>query len=176
LGGGPTRERGRPARMHCRGEPLSFLGCSTRPPCRPKRHRLGRSRVPRGGPTRERGRPARMHTRRVPLSFPAIRRPATLPAGTAWARPKQRLGVHPGTRASRPHALPWRATQFPRDSAPGHPAGGNAMGSAEVEYWRLCRSNCVEREDGRRLASVVRAGRPRSRVASSRQGAACQWA
>ena len=171
-----------------------------------------------GGPTRERGRPARMHTRRVPLSFPAIWRPATLPAGTAWARPKRRLGVHPGTRASRPHVLPLRSAQFPCDLAPGHPAGGNGMGSAEAEAWRppgnagvppactpvachsvsprfgarppcrrerhgLGRSRVLAslpvelcREDGRRLASVVRAGRPRSRVASSRQGAACQWA
>ena len=40
-------------------------------------------------PTRERGRPARMHSRSVPLSFPGTRHPATLPAGTAWARPKQ---------------------------------------------------------------------------------------
>ena len=39
-----------------------------------------------GGATRERGRPARMHSRSVPLSFPATRHPATLPAGTAWAR------------------------------------------------------------------------------------------
>ncbi|MDE2667465.1 MAG: hypothetical protein OXI69_15075, partial [Acidobacteriota bacterium] len=28
---GPTWERGRPARMHSRCVPLSFLGCSTRP-------------------------------------------------------------------------------------------------------------------------------------------------
>ena len=51
-----------------------------------------------GGSTRERGRPARMHSRCVPLSFPAIWRPATLPAGTAWARPKQ----SPGAVAGRP--------------------------------------------------------------------------
>ena len=40
---------------------------------------------------------------------------------------------HPGTRASRPHALPLRAAQFPRDAAPGHPAYGDGMESAEAE-------------------------------------------
>ena len=49
-----------------------------------------------GGATRERGRPARMLSRCVPLSFPAMRHPATLPAGTAWARPKQGPGVVAG--------------------------------------------------------------------------------
>ena len=44
-----------------------------------------------GGATRERGRPARMLSRCVPLSFPAMRHPATLPAGTAWARPKHNI-------------------------------------------------------------------------------------
>ena len=56
-------------------------------------------------PTRERGRPARMLSRSVPLSFPAMRHPATLPAGTAWARPKQ----SPGAVAGR---LGWR--RWPR--------------------------------------------------------------
>ena len=45
-----------------------------------------------GGTPRERGRPARMHCRCVLLSFPAIWHPATLPAGTAWARSKQSPG------------------------------------------------------------------------------------
>ena len=49
-----------------------------------------------GGAPRERGRLARMHSRRVSLSFPAIRRPFTLPAGTAWARPKQSRGAVSG--------------------------------------------------------------------------------
>ena len=47
-------------------------------------------------PTRERGRDARMHSRSVPLSFPAMRHPATLPAGTAWARPTQSPGAVAG--------------------------------------------------------------------------------
>ena len=51
---------------------------------------------------------------------------------------------HPGARASRPHALPLRAAQFPCDAAPGHRAGGNGMGSAEAESWRLCRASRVE--------------------------------
>ena len=54
-----------------------------------------------GGAPRERGRPARMLSRCVPLSFPAMRHPATLPAGTAWARPKQSPGVFAGRSGSR---------------------------------------------------------------------------
>ena len=46
-----------------------------------------------------------------------------------------RRGAHPGARASRPHAVPSRSAQFPRDGAPGHPAGRNAMGPAEAESW-----------------------------------------
>ena len=42
-----------------------------------------------GGTTRERGRPARMHSGCVLLRFPAMCRPATLTAGTAWALSKQ---------------------------------------------------------------------------------------
>ena len=56
-------------------------------------------------------------------------------------------GTHPGARASRPHAMRLRAAQFPYDAAPGHPYGGNGMGSAEAESWRRCRSSRVE-EDG----------------------------
>ena len=54
-------------------------------------------------PTRERGRLARMHSRHVPLSFPAMGHPTTLPAGTAWARPKQ----SPGAVAGRPGRRSW---------------------------------------------------------------------
>ena len=45
---------------------------------------------------RERGRPARMLSLRLPLSFPAMLQPTALPAGTAWARPKQRQGAAAG--------------------------------------------------------------------------------
>ena len=70
---------------------------------------------------------------------------------------------HPGARASRPHAIPLRAAQFPCDAAPGHPAGGNGMGSAEAGSWRRCRSSRVE-EMAEAVPRIVRAGRPRSRV------------
>ena len=52
--------------------------------------------------------------------------------------------AHPGARASRPHAIPLRAAQFPCDGAPVHPAGGNRMGPAQAEPGRLCRSIRVE--------------------------------
>ena len=74
--------------------------------------------------------------------------------------------AHPGARASRPHALPLRAAQFPCDSAPGHPAGGNGMGSAHAGSWRRCRSRRVG-VMAEAAGRLVRAGRPRSRVASS---------
>ena len=45
--------------------------------------------APSGRHPRERGRPARMLSLRLPLSFPAMLQPTALPAGTAWARPKQ---------------------------------------------------------------------------------------
>ena len=76
-------------------------------------------------------------------------------------------GRHPpGARASRSHPLPLPAAQFPSDIAPGHPAGGNRMGPAEAEPWRRCRSIRVE-EMGEAVPGFVRAGRPRSRGASS---------
>ena len=51
---------------------------------------------PSGRHPRERGRPARMLSLRLPLSFPAMLQPPALPAGTAWARPKQRRGAAAG--------------------------------------------------------------------------------
>ena len=54
------------------------------------------STSPSGRPTRERGRPARMLSLGLPLSFPAMLQPSALPAGTAWARPKQRQGAAAG--------------------------------------------------------------------------------
>ena len=71
--------------------------------------------------------------------------------------------AHPGARASRPHALPLRVAQFPCDGAPGHLAGGNAMGSAEADSWRRCRSTRVE-QIAEAVPGLVRAGRPRSRM------------
>ena len=69
---------------------------------------------------------------------------------------------HPGARASRPHALPLPAAQFPCDVAPGHPVGGNGIGWAEAESWRRCRSGRVE-EMAEAAGRLVQAGRPRSR-------------
>ena len=51
---------------------------------------------PSGRHPRERGRPARMLSLGLPLSFPAMLQPTALPAGTAWARPKQRQGAAAG--------------------------------------------------------------------------------
>ena len=84
---------------------------------------------------------------------------------------------HPGARASRPHALPFGAAQFPCDAPPGHPAGGNGMGSAEAESWPRCRSTRVE-EMAEAAGRLVRAGRPRSRVAFIRSSIGtwvCSW-
>ena len=93
--------------------------------------------TPSGRPTRERGRPARILSRCVPLSFPAMRHPATLPAGTAWARPKQ----SPGAVAGRPG---WRReTRLYQDlcgrdaRAPGWASSHDAVASEEVHGY-LC--------------------------------------
>ncbi len=72
-------------------------------------------------------------------------------------------GAHPGARASRPHALPLCAAQFPCDVAPGRPAGRNGMDSDKAESWRRCRSSRVE-EMAEAARRRMRAGRPRSRV------------
>ena len=50
----------------------------------------------------------------------------------------------PGARASRPHALPFGAAQFPWNGAPGHPPRENGMGPAVADSWRRCRSSPVE--------------------------------
>ena len=73
-------------------------------------------------------------------------------------------GRHPlGARASRPHAVPSVAAQFPCDVAADRPAGGNRMGPAEAEAGRRCRLIPVE-EMAEAARGFVRAGRPRSRV------------
>ena len=105
--------------------------------------------------TRERGRPARMHPRYVPLSSlrygtrQASARPSSSKSDGTWA--------HLGARASRPHPPPLRAPQFPCDTAPGHPAGRNGMGSVEAESWLRCRSIRVE-EMAEAVSGFVRAG------------------
>ena len=71
--------------------------------------------------------------------------------------------IPPGARASRPHAVPSVAAQFPCDVAADRPAGGNRMGPAEAEAGRRCRLIPVE-EMAEAARGFVRAGRPRSRV------------
>ena len=61
---------------------------------------------------------------------------------------------HPGARASRPHAVPSVAAQFPCDVAADRPA--------EAEAGRRCRLIPVE-EMAEAAGGFVRAGRPRSR-------------
>ena len=79
-------------------------------------------------PTRERGRPARMQSRCVPLSFPAMRRPATLPEGTPWARPKQ----SPGPAAGRSEWSEWaRLCQRCAGGTPALPDGLHPMTSSQ---------------------------------------------
>ena len=75
-----------------------------------------------GGATRERGRPARMHSRCVPLSFPAMPHPATLPAGTARARPKQSPGAVAGLAGCRSWVRPCQCCAGGTPAFPGgHP-------------------------------------------------------
>ena len=69
----------------------------------------------------------------------------------------------PGARASRPHAVPSVAAQFPCDVAADRPAGENRMGPAEAEAGRRCRLIQVG-EMAEAVPGLVRAGRPRSRV------------
>ena len=86
-----------------RGSPLLTMGCFT------EDTRSGTALPHRQGlclfveqeeweeaPRRERGRLARILCVGWPLSFPVMRRPATLPAGTAWARLKQNRGAVAG--------------------------------------------------------------------------------
>ena len=104
------------------------------------------------------GRPARRQTgvsQRGQAGFQRSRPPDT-PHLTIGTTP-------PGARASRPHAVPSVAAQFPCDVAADRPAGGNRMGPAEAEAGRHCRLIPVE-EMAEAAGGFVRAGRPRSRV------------
>ena len=107
------------------------------------------------------GRPARRQTgvsQRGQAGFQRSRPPDT-PHLTIGTTP-------PGARASRPHAVPSVAAQFPCDVAANRPAGGNRMGPAEAEAGRRCRLIPVE-EMAEAAGGFVRAGRPRSHWASS---------
>ena len=101
--------------------------------------------------------------RRIPPTSPSGRhprergRPATYPGFSGlWET------TPPGARASRPHAVPSVAAQFPCDVAADRPAGGNRMGPAEAEAGRRCRLIPVK-EMAEAAGGFVRAGRPRSR-------------
>ncbi len=98
--------------------------------------------------TRQRGRPARMHCRCGSLRFPAMGQPATLPAGTAWARPKQSPGAFAG---------PSRSRRWPRlcqnlcgrdARAPGWASSRDVIAAKEVH-----RSSCLSVELGEQAAS-----------------------
>ena len=107
------------------------------------------------------GRPARRQTgvsQRGQAGFQRSRPPDT---------PHLSIGTTPpGARASRPHAVPSVAAQFPCDVAADRPAGGNRMGPAEAEAGRRCRLIPVK-EMAEAAGGFVRAGRPRSRGACS---------
>ena len=100
------------------------------------------------------GRPARRQTgvsQRGQAGFQRSRPPDT-PHLTIGTTP-------PGARASRPHAVPSVAAQFPCDVAADRPAGGNRMGPAEAEAGRRCRLIPVE-EVAEAAGGFVRAGTP----------------
>ena len=111
------------------------------------------------GSAQSRGAGARLAGKR---EFPQGDRPAfrevarRIPPTSPSGRPP------PGARASRPHAVPSVAAQFPCDVAADRPAGGNRMGPAEAEAGRRCRLIPVE-EMAEAAGGFVRAGRPRSR-------------
>ena len=96
------------------------------------------------------GRPARRQTgvsQRGQAGFQRSRPPDT-PHLTIGTTP-------PGARASRPHAVPSVAAQFPCDVAADRPAGGNRTGPAEAEAGRRCRLIPVEEmaEAARRICA-----------------------
>ena len=100
------------------------------------------------------GRPARRQTgvsQRGQAGFQRSRPPDT-PHLTIGTTP-------PGARASRPHAVPSVAAQFPCDVAADRPAGENRMGPAEAEAGRRCRLIPVE-EMAEAARGFVRAGTP----------------
>ena len=96
------------------------------------------STSPSGRHPRERGRPARMLSLRLPLSFPAMLQPTALPAGTAWARPKQRQGA----LAGRPG---WRRWPRLREELCGRDARapGGALFHDIVEPKEVYPSSCL---------------------------------
>ena len=104
------------------------------------------------GSAQSRGAGARLAGKR---EFPKGDRPAFREVARRIT-PTSPSGRHPpGARASRPHAVPSVAAQFPCDVAADRPA--------EAEAGRRCRLIPVE-EMAEAARGFVRAGRPRSRV------------
>ena len=107
-------------------------------------------------PPRERGRPARILSLGLPLSFPAMRHPATLSAGTAWARPKQ----SPGAVAGRPGSRRW--ARFCQCCAGGTPALPGVCGrDARAPGWASSHDVVISRSRYRRCIRarlVIEAG------------------
>ena len=74
--------------------------------------------------------------------------------------PTSPSGRHPpGARASRPHAVPSVAAQFPCDVAADRPAGENRMGPAEAEAGRRFRL-IPSGGDGRSCGRICAGGTP----------------
>ena len=111
------------------------------------------------GSTQSRGAGARLAGK---WEFPKGDRPAFREVARRIASTSPSGRHPPGARASRPHAVPSVAAQFPCDVAADRPAGGNRMGPAEAEAGRRCRLIPVE-EMAEAAGGFVRAGRPRSR-------------
>ena len=93
------------------------------------------------GSAQSRGAGARLAGKR---EFPKGDRPAFREVARRIP-PTSPSGRHPpGARASRPHAVPSVAAEFPCDVAADRPAGGNRMGPAEAEAGRRFRLIPVE--------------------------------
>ena len=125
--------------------------CSVYSPSPLIRPVAGKRELPKGD------RPAfREVARRIPSTSPSGRHPpgsAGVPPAERWQSDIEHR-TPPGARASRPHALPSVAAQFPCDVAADRPAGGNRMarpkqtpgavaGRSGWRRWaRLCQDLC----------------------------------
>ena len=77
----------------------------------------------------------------------------------------RRKVIHPGARASRPHPYSlWRPLSISATLQAATRSAGNRNGQAEEDPLRRCRSIQVAEMAGA-AGGIVRAGRPRSRVA-----------
>ena len=114
------------------------------------------------------GRPARRQTgvsQRGQAGFQRSRPPDT-PHLTIGTTP-------PGARASRPHAVPSVAAQFPCDVAADRSAGGNRMGPAEAEGRAPLPVDSGGGDGHEAAGGFVRAGRRRGGAGGRAPGGAC---